>query len=260
MSGPAPADAPPAKAHRRAGWHTATVTDSRPETPTARRIAFEVPTWPGNDAGSHLDVRLTAPDGYQATRSYSIASSGEGTRVLLAVDELPDGEVSPFLVHDLREGDQVEMHGPLGAYFVWTPPPAGEPSRPVQLIAGGSGVVPLFAMARAHAEADDATEFRLLYSARTPQDVFFRAELEQLTAAAPALWLDFVYTRQVPEGWPTGPGRITREVLDAATLPAASDPLVFVCGPTPFVETVAGWLVESGHRPGSVRTERFGGS
>jgi ferredoxin-NADP reductase len=260
VSGPAPADAPPAKVHRQAAWHAATVVTSLPETPTARRIELDVPTWPGNDAGSHLDVRLTAPDGYQATRSYSIASAGEGTRVLLAVDELPDGEVSPFLVHDLRAGDQLELHGPLGAYFVWAPPPAGEMSRPVQLIAGGSGVVPLFSMATAHAEARDATEFRLLYSVRTPQDVFFRSELEALAAAAPALWLDFVYTRKAPDGWPTPPGRITREMLDAATLPAASDPLVFVCGPTPFVEAVAEWLIEAGHRPGNVRTERFGGS
>lgn len=247
-------------ARRPAAWHVATVVDSRPETPTARRIELDVPTWPGNDAGSHLDVRLTAPDGYQATRSYSIASAGESTRVVLAVDELPDGEVSPFLVHDLRAGDQLELHGPLGAFFVWTPAADGQDSRPVQLIAGGSGVVPLYAMAAAHAQAADPTEFRLLYSVRTPADVFFRDELTGLAASAAPLQLDFVYTRRVPDGWPTPAGRLTRDVLDAAALAAASRPLVYVCGPTPFVEAVAGWLIDAGHLPGDVRTERFGGS
>lgn len=241
-------------------WHVATVADSRAETPTARRIELDVPTWPGNDAGSHLDVRLTAPDGYQATRSYSIASAGEGTRVVLAVDELPDGEVSPFLVHDLQAGDQLELHGPLGAFFVWAPPAPEQTPRPVQLIAGGSGVVPLYAMAAAHAAARDATDFRLLYSVRTPDDVFFRDELAALAEAASSLQLDYVYTRRTPEGWPTPPGRLTRDALDAAAVPAASHPVVYVCGPTPFVEAVAGWLLEAGHRPGDVRTERFGGS
>lgn len=245
---------------RPASWHVATVVDSRPETTTARRIELDVPTWPGNDAGSHLDVRLTAPDGYQATRSYSIASSGEGTRVVLAVDELPDGEVSPFLVHDLRAGDQLELHGPLGAFFVWTPPAADAEPRPVQLIAGGSGVVPLYAMASAHGEAGDPTPFRLLYSVRTPDDVFFREELNDLAAATPPLQLDLVFTRRTPEGWPTAPARLTRERLAEAAVEAASRPQVYVCGPTPFVEAVAGWLIDAGHLPVDVRTERFGGS
>ena len=252
--------APALKKHPPASWHVATVAASRPETATARRIELDVPTWPGNDAGSHLDVRLTAPDGYQATRSYSIASAGEGTRVVLAVDELPDGEVSPFLVHDLQPGDKLELHGPLGAFFVWTPPDPEEAPRPVQLIAGGSGVVPLYAMAAAHATAGDATEFRLLYSVRTPEDVFFRDELTALANAAPALQLDFAYTRRAPEGWPSPAGRVTKDVIDAVTVAAASRPRVYVCGPTPFVEAVAGWLIEAGHRPGDVRTERFGGS
>lgn len=243
---------------RPASWHVGTVVESRPETPTARRIVLDVPTWPGNEAGSHLDVRLTAPDGYQATRSYSIASSGEGTRVQLAVDELPDGEVSPFLVHELRAGDKVELLGPLGAFFVWTPPVDDPEPRPVQLIAGGSGVVPLYAMAAAHAAAGDATEFRLLYSVREPADVFFRAEL---TALAPSsLRLHLQYTRRAPDGWPTAPGRVTPAVLDEVTVPAARRPLVYVCGPTPFVEAVASWLVAAGHAPGDLRTERFGGS
>jgi ferredoxin-NADP reductase len=240
---------------RPAAWHTGTVVEAAPETPSARRIAIEVPTWPGNDAGSHLDIRLTAPDGYQAQRSYSIASAGEGTRVLLAVDELPDGEVSPFLVHELTVGDQVELHGPLGAFFVWRPPePADSSPAPVQLIAGGSGVVPLYAMLAAHEVAGDPTEFRLLYSVRTPADAFFRAELDV------AMGVDYIYTREAPDGWPTPAGRVTRAALETVTLPPDRSPRIYVCGPTPFVEAVANWLVELGHPTTSIRTERFGGS
>ena len=243
------------RGRRPAAWHTGTVVEVAPETPTARRITVEVPTWPGNDAGSHLDVRLTAPDGYQAQRSYSVASAGEGTRVVLAVDEVPDGEVSPFLVHELAVGDHVELHGPLGAFFVWQPPQPGDTMpAPVQLIAGGSGVVPLFAMLSAHEAAGDPTEFRLLYSVRTPADVFFRAELDA------AMGVDYIYTRQTPDGWPTPAGRVSRAVLEAAILPPDRSPRIYVCGPTPFVEAVANWLVDLGHPTTSIRTERFGGS
>lgn len=248
---------------RPAAWHVATVVRATPETASARRLELDAATWPGNDAGAHVDVRLTAPDGYQATRSYSLGSSGEGTRLVLAVDEVPGGEVSPFLVHDLQPGDEIEVHGPLGAFFVWTPPAAQPPSAapappPVQLIAGGSGVVPLYAMASAHAAAGDDTAFRLLYSVRTPDDVFFRPELAEL--ATGPLQLDYAYTRRTPPGWPTPPGRVTRERLDAVVWDAASAPLVYVCGPTAFVETIAGWLLDAGHRPERVRTERFGGT
>lgn len=242
----------------RAAWHVGTLVESTAETPTARRLVFDVPTWPGNEAGSHLDVRLTAPDGYQASRSYSIASSGPGTRVVLAVDEVPGGEVSPFLVHELRAGDQVELHGPLGAFFVWRP---GEDDRPVQLVAGGSGVVPLYAMAAAHEGAGDATPFRLLYSVRRPGNAFFAAELADLAAlAGDRLAIDWVYTRRAPDGWPGVPGRLTRDRLAELAIPAAEHPRVFVCGPTPFVEAVAGWLQELGHAFHDIRTERFGGS
>jgi len=240
---------------RTAAWHTATVVASRPETATARRIELDVPTWPGNEAGSHLDVRLTAPDGYQASRSYSIASAGPGTRIVLAVDEVPDGEVSPFLVHDLREGDRIEVHGPLGAFFVWTP---SDDPAPVQLIAGGSGVVPLFAMASAHAASADETPFRLMYSVRSPDDVFFADELAALIDDRFAL--DLVYTRRAPADAERAPGRLTIDSLRAAVIPAAQQPRIFVCGPTPFVEAVAGWLIESRHSAARIRTERFGGS
>jgi ferredoxin-NADP reductase len=244
----------------RAGWHVGTVVAARRETPNASRLELEVDGWPGNAAGQHLDVRLTAPDGYTATRSYSIASSGPGSRVVLAVDKLPDGEVSPFLVEEVRAGDMLELHGPLGAFFVWRPAAETGTSRPVQLIAGGSGVVPLFAIASAHAAADDPAPFRLLYSVRTPDDVYFADELAGLAAASAPLQLDFVYTRRAPEGWSTSPGRITREALEAAVLPATEGPLVYVCGSTGFVERVADWLVELGHDPQSIRTERYGGT
>ena len=247
------------------GWHVGTVVGTRRETPNATRLEIDVDGWPGNAAGQHLDVRLTAPDGYTATRSYSIASSGLGTRVTLAVDKLPDGEVSPYLVDEVRAGDRIEVHGPLGAFFVWEPAAAGnsgpaESDRPVQLIAGGSGVVPLFAIASSHAAADDPTPFRLLYSVRTPDDVYFAGELAAIAAASAPLQLDFVYTRRAPEGSTTPPARITREQLEAAVIPAAQHPLIYVCGGTAFVERVAAWLIELGHQPRSIRTERFGGT
>lgn len=244
----------------RAGWHVATVAATHRETPNASRLELDVDGWPGNAAGQHLDVRLTAPDGYTATRSYSIASSGPSTRVVLAIDKLPDGEVSPYLVDELRAGDQLEVHGPLGAFFVWRPAAESGDDRPVQLIAGGSGVVPLYAMAHAHAEADDPTPFRLLYSVRTPEDVYFADEWRALAAASAPLQLDLVYTRRTPDGWPTPPGRITAEALEAAVIPAADRPRVYVCGSTGFVERVADQLVEFGHEPRDIRTERYGGT
>ncbi|WP_400997022.1 ferredoxin reductase [Agromyces sp. GXQ0307] len=251
---------PAARTVPRAGWHVATVARTTRETPSAARLELEVDGWPGNAAGQHLDVRLTAEDGYTATRSYSIASSGDGSRVVLAVDELPDGEVSPFLVEGVRTGDMLEVHGPLGAFFVWRPLVGGDPVRPVQLIAGGSGVVPLYAMAQAHADADDPTPFRLLYAVRTPDDVYFADELATLSAARSPFRLDLVYSRRAPHDWPTPPGRITREQLAAAVIPAADRPVVYVCGSTGFVERVASWLIELGHDPRDIRTERFGGT
>lgn len=248
----------------RSGWHVATVAAARRETPNAIRLELDVDGWPGNAPGQHLDVRLTAPDGYTATRSYSIASSGSSQRVVLAIDKLPDGEVSPFLVDEVRAGDQLEVHGPLGAYFVWRPgaelgAAAAADARPVQLIAGGSGVVPLYAIAQAHGDADDPAPFRLLYSVRSPADVYFAGELRALVAASAPFRLDLVYTRRTPEGWPTSAGRITREALEAAVIPADEHPLVYVCGSTGFVERVADWLVELGHDARSIRTERYGG-
>lgn len=223
-----------------------TVASARAETPSGRSIWIDVPEWPGNIAGQHVDVRLTAPDGYQATRSYSLASSGPDARLQLAVDKLPDGEVSPYLVDDLQPGDMLELRGPLGGWFVWKP----DIDRPVQLIAGGSGVVPLVAMLRAHAASGSTALMRLLYSVRTPDDRFFADELEKLDNVT------YAYTRSGPPDATIG--RLTKERLADAALPVGA--AVFVCGPTGFVEAVASWLVELGHDAGSIKTERFGGA
>ena len=237
------------------GWQVATVTGARAEARTGRTLDLEVPGWPGNLAGQHLDLRLTAPDGYTATRSYSIASSGPGTRIQLAVDRLPDGEVSPYLVEEVVVGDQLEVRGPLGGWFVWRRDDPG----PVQLIGGGSGIVPLMAMARAHSSDGVAVPFRLLYSVRTPEDAFFADELKGLER--PGVFdLTWVYTRAAPAGSQVPPGRVSRSILESATIPASESPTVFVCGPTGFVETVADILTALGHLADRVKTERFGGA
>jgi ferredoxin-NADP reductase len=236
-------------------WKVGTVTAVHTETPTARSLEIEIPGWPGNLAGQHLDLRLTAADGYTATRSYSIASAGSDERVQLAVDKLPDGEVSPYLVDEVVVGDKIELRGPLGGWFVWRP----EQTEPVQLIAGGSGVVPLVAMIRAHQAGVSTTKFRLLYSVREPADVFFADELEALEKT-PSLEITWVYTRKTPDGWPRPAGRVNRATLVESTIPASDNPTVFVCGPTGFVEAVADLLVEAGHPADRVKTERFGGA
>lgn len=233
-------------------WFRGTLSRARPLTPTSRSLVFAVDGWPGNDAGQHADIRLTAPDGYQAVRSYSIASAGPAAEVELAVDRLPDGEVSPFLVDELEIGDEVELRGPLGGWFVWRP----EQERPVQLIAGGSGVVPFIAMSRAHAAAASSTPMRLLYSLRTPDDAMFRDELADPATAVETTWH---YTRTTPSGWPRPAGRLRAEDLERDTIPPAEDPLVYICGPTGFVESVSRIMIELGHADDRIRTERFGG-
>jgi ferredoxin-NADP reductase len=243
-------DAPP---HRVGLWHVGVVVSITTETPTGRSILLDVPGWGGNLAGQHADVRLTASDGYQAVRSYSIASAGSSDRVQLAIDRFPTGEVSPYLVGDLLPGDEIELRGPLGGWFVWRPTQA----EPVQLIGGGSGIVPLIAMIRSHAASGSAAPFRLLYSVRTPDDAFFRAELEM---PSPLLDVTWVYTRRAPDGWPRPTGRVALADLSQYGFAAALAPTVFVCGPTGFVETVANHLVALGHDPQRVKTERFGGA
>jgi len=228
------------------------VAETRQETPSGRSIVLEVPGWGGNIAGQHLDARVTAPDGYQAVRAYSIASAGAGDRIQIAVDRVPGGEVSPYLVDDLQVGDALEVKGPLGGWFVWKP----EHTASVQLIGGGSGIVPLMAMMRSHKASMSQVPFRLLYSVRSAEDTFFRDEIAE---PSPGVDVTMLYTRQPPEGWSRAAARVMEEDLIANTFPASISPSVFVCGPTGFVETVATALVGLGHHPLMVKTERFGG-
>jgi ferredoxin-NADP reductase len=228
-----------------------TVRETITETPRARTLVLDVPDWPGHRAGQHVDVRLTAEDGYQAQRSYSIASAPEDGILALTVERLDDGEVSPYLVDEVRAGDVFELRGPIGGWFTWRASDGG----PLALIAGGSGLVPLMAMLRhrAAAAASDVA-VRVLVSARGWDDLLYARELESLAPGA----LTVTLTRRQPPGW-TGPARrVDRELLEAATWPPADAPRTFVCGPTSFVELVGDELVALGHDPASLRLERFG--
>ncbi|WP_143467063.1 ferredoxin reductase, partial [Lentzea kentuckyensis] len=204
--------------------------------------------------GQHVDVRLTAEDGYSVQRSYSISSASDGNRVELAVQRVDDGEVSPYLCDVLTVGSQIELRGPVGGWFVWR----ASDSAPVTLVAGGSGIAPLMAMIRARAAEGSRVPFRLVYSVRTPSDVMFADELRRRAREDPGLDVRLVYTRQAPEGSPEPPGRLGVATLNTYAWPAEFTPNCFVCGPTGFVETVSDILVALGHDPRRVRTERFG--
>ena len=236
-------------------WRASTVTAVRDETATARTIALKVPGWPGHRAGQHVDVRLTAADGYSAQRSYSIASAPDGDHLELTVQRLPDGEVSPYLGQILAAGDRLELRGPIGGWFVWEPGPA-----PVLLVAGGSGVVPLMAMVRTRAATGTHSPLRLVYSVRGPDDALYAAELAERQRGDDGLQIDCVYTRTTPAGWPVPPGRIGAAALTMPGWAPDRSPAVFVCGPTGFVEAVANLLVNAGHDPRAIKTERFGPS
>ena len=231
----------------------AEVVDSFPETSRVRSLILDIPGWPGHRAGQHVDVRLTAEDGYQAQRSYSIASPPQEERVVLTVERLEDGEVSPYLVDEVRVGDRFELRGPIGGYFVWDAALA----HPLLLVAGGSGVVPLMAMIRHRRAAASSAPTRLLYSSRSLEDVIYREELDRLGAAGDGLEVVHTLTRDQPPGW-TGYGRrIDAEMLREVAWDAA-EAQWFVCGPTRLVENVAGELVDLGYEPSRVKTERFG--
>lgn len=214
-----------------------------------------VPGWPGHLAGQHVDVRLTAEDGYQAQRSYSIASPpDDGQRLALTIERLEDGEVSPYLVDEVRPGDQIELRGPIGGYFVWDITTGG----PLLLIAGGSGICPLMAMIRHRAASASAVPTRLLYSSRSLQDVIYREELDRLAAQGDGLEVFHTLTRVQPDGWAGHSRRIDAEMLEEVGWAPAERPVAFVCGPTPLVEAVALALVDLGHEAGRIKTERFG--
>ncbi|MBW8486890.1 ferredoxin reductase [Actinomadura parmotrematis] len=224
-------------------WTAARLAAVRDETASARTLTFAVPDWPGHLPGQHVDVRLTAEDGYVAERSYSLASA-EG--VELTIQRVPDGEVSPYLADVLEVGDEIELRGPVGGWFVWR---GG--TGPVVLVGGGSGIVPLMAMVRAHRAAGGAAPFHLLYSVRTPRDVYYAAELAE---PRPGLEVTLLYTREAPPGHARPPGRIGPDDLAGLARPADC----FVCGPTGFVEATSTLLVDLGHDPRRIRTERFG--
>jgi ferredoxin-NADP reductase len=260
-------------------WRTATVIETSRETPRSTTIVLDAPGWPGHRAGQHVDVRLTAEDGYQAQRSYSIASAPEEPVLRLTVDRLEDGEVSPFLVDDVLAGDELELRGPIGGPFTWSVEDGG----PLLLLAGGSGVVPLMAMLRHRAAQGSDVPARLLHSVRAPREALFRRELLALSAPSPAgpgtstLDVAWTYTRMAPPGWDGFARRLDAEMLDAfagrgaaAAATAAGgasgaggpDPAerIYVCGPSPFVETAASLLVDQGRDPARIHTERFGPS
>ena len=237
-------------------WRVGTEGGLRDQSPHARTIELTVPGWPGHTAGQHVDVRLTAPDGYTAVRSYSIASAPHGEVVEITVEELEDGEVSPYLVRGVSVGDPLELRGPLGGWFVWRP----EQTEPVQLVAGGSGVVPLIAIALAQAASARTSPMRLLYSVRDPVSVLHRRELEAVATGPDHVEITYAYTRAAPDDWPGRVGRLDAAAIERAAWPATDEPTCYVCGPTAFVEVVADLLVRAGHDPGRVRTERFGGA
>jgi ferredoxin-NADP reductase len=236
----------------RLNWQLAEVVDVLTETPRVKTIAFDVADWAGHRAGQHVDIRLTAEDGYQAERSYSIASAPNGTRLDLTVVRIADGEVSPYLADELRPGDRIELRGPVGGYFVWEPPQGG----PLLLVAGGSGIAPLMAMIRSRAAAGSHVDTRLVFSSRGWDDIIYRDELERLNGNG--LTVAHTLTSSQPPGW-TGYARLIDAEMLAEVGPSPTErPRVYVCGPTPFAEAVTEALVHLGHAPQEIKTERFG--
>jgi ferredoxin-NADP reductase len=243
-----------AGAPRRLDWQIGEIIEARPETPRTKSLFLEVPDWRGHRAGQHVDVRLTAEDGYQAQRSYSIASAPENVRVELVVERLDDGEVSPYLADELRAGDGLELRGPIGGWFAWDAKEGG----PLLLVAGGSGIAPLMAMVRHRKASGSDALVRLLCSSRSYEEIIFREELESLSTDDETLEVVHTLTRSRPEGWKGYDRRIDEGMLREVAYPTEKWPLTFVCGPTPLVETVATALVGLGHDPARVKTERFG--
>ncbi|MFI5271906.1 MAG: ferredoxin reductase [Ktedonobacterales bacterium] len=235
-------------------WQRATVRALIQEAPQVKSLVLDVPNWEGHRAGQHLDVRLTAQDGYQVERSYSIASAPAEPRVTLTVERLDDGEVSPYLTDELRPGDELELRGPIGGWFTWRPEDGG----PLLLVAGGSGIAPLMAIIRQRAAVRSPVPVCLLYSSRSYEDIIYREELDRRAAADADLDVAYTLTRSQPAGWQGYRRRIDRAMLEEVGWTPAERPLVFVCGPTPLVESAATACVELGYTPGRIKTERFG--
>jgi ferredoxin-NADP reductase len=235
-------------------WQIAQVVERIDETPRVRSLVLDVPDWPGHLPGQHVDVRLTAEDGYQAQRSYSIATPADDSRVTITVERIADGEVSPYLVDELTVGDRLELRGPIGGYFVWRPSDGG----PLLFAGGGSGIVPLMAMLRARVASGTEVPVRLLVSARSADEAIYRDELETIARDRPGVDLVQTLTRAQPAGWTGYSRRVDREMLAEVAWPASDQPRCYVCGPTGFVEAVASALVDLGHQPLNIRTERFG--
>lgn len=236
-------------------WRTAKIVGLRDETATARTLTLAVKDWPGHVAGQHVDLRLTAADGYFAVRSYSVASapSSDG-RLEITVERLPNGEVSPYLTQQVIVGDQLEVRGPIGRWFVWRP----EQVEPIQLVAGGSGIVPLMCMIRSRISARSTAPFRLLYSVRQSEAIFYRDELQALSSQRDPVVVSYAYTRVTPKNSSRPAGRIDAELMASGTWPSSLQPNSYVCGPTSFVEHVADLLIAAGHDRERIRTERFG--
>jgi ferredoxin-NADP reductase len=239
----------------RLSWQFGEVVATQQETARTRSITLALPNWMGHRAGQHVDVRLTADDGYRAERSYSIASPPEeAPRVMLTVERIDDGEVSPYLTEELRIGDKLELRGPIGGYFVWEASMGG----PLLLVGAGSGIVPLMAMLRHRAAVGSTVPTRLLYSSRSLEDVIYRDELDRLAKSTTLLEVVYTLTRAQPPGWTGYARRIDTDMLCEVAWPSDQRPLTFICGPTPFVETAATSLVALGDEPARVKTERFG--
>jgi ferredoxin-NADP reductase len=239
---------------RRLEWQVAEVRKIVAETPRAKTLWMDVRSWPGHAAGQHVDIRLTAEDGYQAQRSYSIASPPDDSLLALTVARVDNGEVSPYLLDDVRPGDRFELRGPIGGYFVWTTSETG----PMQLIAAGSGIAPLMAMLRHRARQNDRRPAVLLYSSRSWEDVIYRDDLDAIARRDPALRVVHTLTSVQPANWAGYRRRVDKAMLAESCFAPQMTPATFVCGPTPFVETTAGLLVELGYDPLRIKTERFG--
>lgn len=239
-------------------WQLATVVEIRQETPRVKSLILDAQDWTTHLAGQHVDVRLTAEDGYQAQRSYSIASPPEDKSLMLTVERIGDGEVSPYLVDVVSVGDQIELRGPIGGYFVWDARDGKNDGSPLFLVAAGSGIVPLMAMIRHRANSNNRSPTRLLYSSRSYDDVIYREELDHISANDSSLCVFHTLTRHQPPNWMSYGRRIDRAMLVDTAWPPAEKPLAFICGPTPAVETVANHLLELSYEPERIKTERFG--